>query len=98
MMPPGAMMTAMTPLGVYGSGLLPSFVTVPALWRRVMVPRVSLLRHRVSPGDAQVVRVLYLKLLDTAYHSRSPSPSRRSGRPRDFHGSRPRRRAWLLPA
>ncbi len=42
---------------------------------------------------AQLSSPLYL--LDTAYQSRSPSPSRSSGKPSVFHGSLPRR--WSCP-
>src|SRR5690606_34419144 len=87
---PGENMIAITPLDP-GSVFAASCRILPALSRMVMVPRVSLLRQPAAPTVVQPVRVLYLKLLETAYHSRSPSPSRRSGRPRFLHGSRPMR-------
>src|SRR6185503_1885539 len=84
------MIIAITPLGLNDpQASLPLLITAPALSRTVIVPRASLFRHPVSPGLLQTVRGLFLKLLETAYHSLSPSPSRRSGRPKRCHGSRP---------
>src|SRR6266446_3488431 len=96
---PAETMTAMAPLGVNGSGLVPSLTMVPLLSRTVIVPRVSLFRQPASAGDPHVVLVLFLKLFDTPYHSLSPSPSRKSSRPSVFQGRRPSRTACpVVPA
>src|SRR6267143_1964839 len=77
---PAETMTAMAPLGVNGSGLVPSLTMVPLLSRTVIVPLVSLFRQPASAGDPHVVLVLFLKLFDTPYHSLSPSRFRPAGR------------------
>src|SRR4030067_1118522 len=66
----------------------------------VMVPVVSLFRQPVTSSELlQVDRVLFLNLFETAYHSLSPLPSRRSGNPSVFQGRRPSRAAWpVLPS
>ena len=55
----------------------------PVVPSTVSSPKASLFRIPVT-GE-------FLKVLDTAYHSRSPAPSRRSGKPSDFQGSLPMR-------
>src|SRR4029079_1141549 len=61
----------------------------PGAARTVMVPPVSLLRHLVPPGTGHWLTVLRWKLVDNAYQRRSPSASRRSGRPSVLKGNRP---------
>ncbi len=75
---------------VYGFERVPSWKAVPVASRTVIVP---------SPVvGLNPFAVLFLYMLDTAYHNRSPEASRRSEIPNVRQGNRPSLEVWeVLP-